>query len=108
MNLHKKNSKMIQVINNLIVNYSTYRVVWQISRKVISVGYIWCNADQFVLKNQLSGFYLGMFISEVEEAFYYNFWDLEQQTIDKSNNEFAEIVSRYINEPLDVLFRNST
>jgi hypothetical protein len=47
-----------------------------------------------------------MFISEISEGNYYGFWDLEQQTIDKSNNEFAEIVSRYVNEPLDVLYKN--
>jgi hypothetical protein len=68
--------------------------------------YIWCNADQFVLNNRLNGFYSGMFISEVEEAFYYNIWDIEWETIDESNNKFSEIVSRYINEPLAILYKN--
>lgn len=68
--------------------------------------YIWCNADQFVNRNQLSGFFSGMFISELEEAICYDFWDLEQHTIDESNDGFAEIVSRYVNESLDVLFKN--
>lgn len=68
--------------------------------------YIWCNADKFVLNNGLNGFFSGMFISEVEEAFYYNIWDIEWETIDESNNKFSEIVSRYINEPLAILYKN--
>jgi hypothetical protein len=68
--------------------------------------YIWCNADQFVLKNHLTGFYSGMFISEISEGNYYGFWNLNQDTIDESNNKFSEIVSKYINEPLDVLYEN--
>lgn len=47
-----------------------------------------------------------MFISEISECNYYGFGDLDQHTIDKSNHGFAEIVSRYINESLDVLFKN--
>jgi hypothetical protein len=68
--------------------------------------YIWCNADQFVKGNQLSGFFSGMFVSEISEGNFYDFWELEQQTIDESNHGFAGIVSRYINEPLDVLYKN--
>jgi hypothetical protein len=47
-----------------------------------------------------------MFISELEEANYYDLWDLEQNRIDESNHGFAEIVSRYINEPLKILYQN--
>ena len=68
--------------------------------------YIWCHADQFVLKNKLTGFFSGMFVSEITEAICYGFWDLEQHTIDESNNGFAEIVSRYVNEPLAIIYRN--
>ena len=68
--------------------------------------YIWCNADQFVKNNQLKGFFCGMFISELEEANYYDLWDLEQHTIDESNNGFAEIVAKYINKPLSIMFEN--
>jgi hypothetical protein len=68
--------------------------------------YIWCNADLFVLKNQLKGFFSGMFISELEEANYYDFWDLEQDVIDESNHRFSEIVSKYINEPLVFMYQN--
>lgn len=68
--------------------------------------YIWCHADQFVIINQLSGFFSGMFISEIEEAWYYNFHDLERNTIEESNFRFVDIVSNYINESLDVLYKN--
>jgi|APSaa5957512535_1039671.scaffolds.fasta_scaffold121994_2 hypothetical protein len=59
--------------------------------------FIWCNADEFVKYHKLKGFYTGMFVSEVMEAFYCGinvkvrkdmFMD-----IDRSNNEFSTIVS---------------
>lgn len=68
--------------------------------------YIWCNADQFVIKNHLSGFFSEMFISELSEAICYNYLDMCENTIDESNNKFSEVVSKYINQPLDSLFRN--
>lgn len=68
--------------------------------------YIWCNADQFVRHYQLQGFFSGMFISEIEEAIYYDFWDIEQHTIDESNELFSSVVARYLNEPLEILHRN--
>lgn len=68
--------------------------------------YIWCNADQFVKNNQLKGFFCGMFISEIEEAIYYDIWDIEQHTIDESNELFSSVVARYINEPLEIFHRN--
>ena len=49
---------------------------------------IWCNADQFVLRYGLKGFYTGMFISEVGEANYYGI-QVSQGTIDRSNRDFA-------------------
>jgi hypothetical protein len=66
--------------------------------------YFWCNADRFVQRNGLNGICCGMFISEIEEAICYGLddWDL----IDESNNGFASIVSKYINEPMDILYRN--
>jgi hypothetical protein len=76
-----------------------------LSRKKDNI-YIWCNAYQFVQDNQLMGFFSDMFISEISEGNYYGFWDLEQDVIDESNNQFSEIVSRYINEPLDIMHQN--
>lgn len=51
--------------------------------------YIWCNADKFVLRHQLKGFYSGMFISEVSEANYCGLPGTLQSVVDESNNYFA-------------------
>ena len=66
--------------------------------------YIWCHADQFVRRHELSGLNCGMFISEVVEAFIYGFEDIDWETIEKSNEIFVHIVSKYINEPMEVLY----
>jgi len=59
---------------------------------------IWCNADQFVNKYKLTGFYTGMFISEVGEANYFNI-NASQEQVDISNNMFSELVAQYVDEP---------
>jgi hypothetical protein len=68
--------------------------------------YIWCHADQFVKRNGLTGLCSGMFVSEVEESICYGFDEIERDSIDESNNGFSSIVSKYINERMDVLYRN--
>jgi hypothetical protein len=52
---------------------------------------IWCNADEFVLKYNLKGFYTGMIISELEEA---KMFDVpsNQQWINQSNVDFANAI----------------
>lgn len=60
--------------------------------------YIWCNADKFVDTFKLKGFYSGMFISEVGEAYYCGLPGTDQQTVDESNYGFVNIISKYINE----------
>jgi hypothetical protein len=49
---------------------------------------IWCNADQYVIPNNIKGFYTGMFISEVGEAEYFGI-EASQAVIDRSNHNFA-------------------
>jgi hypothetical protein len=49
---------------------------------------IWCNADQFVLRYGLKGFYTGMFISEVGEARYFGI-TISQEMVDRSNRDFS-------------------
>lgn len=66
--------------------------------------YIWCYADQFVQRNGLSGFCTGMFISELGEADYWGFENIEQRLIDKSNNGFSSIISKYLSFPMEVLY----
>jgi hypothetical protein len=58
---------------------------------------IWCNADLFVLKYGLKGFYTGMIISEIEEAIMCcvpstSHW------INESNIDFALAIKNSIND----------
>ena len=62
--------------------------------------FIWCNADRFVEKYDLKGFYTGMFISEVGEAMYCGLPDTIQDEVDDSNYQFVEIIGECID--LDV------
>ena len=58
--------------------------------------YIWCNADKFVQRHCLYGFHTGMFLSQEDEAIYYNFWNLDdlETKINESNYGFSTIVSK--------------
>lgn len=60
---------------------------------------IWCNADQFVQKYGIKGFYTGMFISEVGEARWFEI-DTTQEKIDYSNNLFTQLVTEHIDNPM--------
>ena len=57
--------------------------------------FIWCNADQYVEYNELSGFYSGMFISEVAEAYMMGLGYTTQTEVDESNNVFVETVGAF-------------
>lgn len=57
---------------------------------------IWCNADEFVKKYGLKGFYSGMFISEEVEAIYEGVYGVSVAEIEKSNNDFAKILGKYL------------
>ena len=48
--------------------------------------FIWCNADQFVNRYNLKGFYTGMFISEVMEAVFCGLQEFAWPKIVKSPN----------------------
>jgi hypothetical protein len=60
--------------------------------------FIWCNADQFVHDFGLKGFFTGMFISEVQEARWFNI-ETTQQQIDFSNHLFTDLVAENIDNP---------
>jgi len=68
-----------------------------LQQKINSI-YIWCNADQFVEKYDLKGFYTGMFISEIHEASYCGLGRVSQGMIDESNDLFSKLVSDIIEE----------
>jgi hypothetical protein len=57
--------------------------------------FIWCNADKFVNRFHLKGFYSGMFISEYSEATYCNTLT-NPGDVEKSNDLFSAIVGRNI------------
>ena len=57
--------------------------------------YVWCNADKFVNRFHLKGFYSGMFISEYGEASYCN-TVANPGDVEHSNNLFSAIVGRNI------------
>ena len=46
-----------------------------------------------------------MFISEVGEARYYGFYNIKWDMIDQSNERFSLILSKYINEPMGILYQ---
>lgn len=72
-------------------------------RNKSSCIYIWCHADQFLRRYGLSGLCSGMFISERGEADLFGLREIDTRLIDQSNEGFSSILSKYINEALDVL-----
>ena len=63
---------------------------------------IWCNADQFMVKNNLTGLYSGMFISEIREANMYKIKATQEQ-ITASNDLFASLLGKYLDYKGDIL-----
>ena len=68
--------------------------------------FIWCNADQFVLRHQLTGFYTGMFISEVGEANYCGLPETQQEEVDESNFLFVNKLGDYINNNNHIIYNS--
>jgi len=75
-----------------------------ILRNKSSCIYIWCHADHYVRTHGLSGICSGMFISEPSESHLYGYENIDNDLIDQSNRQFASIMSKWINEPLDLLY----
>lgn len=83
-----------------------YTMVDILSKKDNNV-FIWCNADRFVKNHGLKGFYSGMFISEVVEAFYCGIYKgVSQEVVDESNYGFCKILSNCINEDKSIIYEN--
>jgi hypothetical protein len=89
-----------QTKNGLIVDYNTVNFL-----KENSV-FIWCNADRFVRKHNLKGFFSGMFISEVGEANYCGVYGTDQEIVNESNLGFCNIIAKYINEKDSIIHEN--
>ena len=58
---------------------------------------VWCNSNEFVEKYNLKGFYTGMIISEVDEAYYCGV-ETEVDDLEKSNWLFAEALQESIDQ----------
>ena len=63
--------------------------------------FIWCNADQFVTRHGLKGFYTGMFISETGEATYCGLPGTPQYIVDESNHGFVNILREKLQDTRD-------
>lgn len=61
--------------------------------------FIWCNADKFVQKYKLRGFYSGMIISEYDEAIMYCLHNFKSSDIEESNTLFAGAISECVSKP---------
>jgi hypothetical protein len=73
--------------------------------------FVWCNANEFVEKYKLKGFYTGMFISEDIEANMFNV-KTNQQFINQSNEDFATALKNSINkenilESVNLMYENT-
>jgi hypothetical protein len=79
-------------------------MVLPLKNKTNSV-FIWCHADQFIQRHRLTGLNSGMFISQDTEASYYGIDNMDWGLIDQSNDRFASIVSKYLNEPMEILYQ---
>lgn len=74
-----------------------------LSKKNNSV-FIWCNADKFVKFHNLKGFFSGMFISEVGEAYYCGLPGTKQEVVDESNYGFVNMLSECINDSQEIMY----
>ena len=94
-------------------NYSPYIIgmdmVEALSQKTNNI-FIWCNADQFVTRHGLKGFYTGMFISETGEAAYCGLPGTPQDMVDESNHGFVKIFGEALQGTRDtsVLFEQTS
>jgi len=73
--------------------------------------FIWCNADQFVERNKLKGFYSGMFVSEVGEAIFCGLGTARdsvnlKKLVKESNDCFSNMLSQSIDETVDEMHDN--
>ena len=57
---------------------------------------IWCMADVFFNKYKLKGFYTGMIISEMEEAYMYCIHQASPKDVNESNTLFTNAITNSI------------
>ncbi len=64
---------------------------------------IWCNADQFMQRHELKGFYSGMFLSETGECDLFGVRYKDERQVQRSNELFASVLGRYIDSGRGIL-----
>lgn len=109
---YKKPTQTIIHINGKPTIYETTRSPYVIDSTTVKLlsektnnVFIWCNADMFVRKYGLKGFYSGMFVSEVSEALFCKLPGTTQDIVDESNNFFATELGKVIgSKPLNESF----
>lgn len=69
---------------------------------------IWCHANQFVTKYGLKGFSSSMFCSEYSECHYEGIKYVEPGMVEESNKAFASIMSKYVDEDINMIHKNVT
>jgi hypothetical protein len=90
---------MGQPYSSFVINSDLVEVLAQKDNTV----FIWCHADQFVRHNRLKGFYSGMFVSEVGEAFYCDLPSkaVNQEVVDESNHTFSQLLGNILSGTRD-------
>jgi hypothetical protein len=91
-----------KVLDSYIISNEEVHLLLQKKNSI----FIWCNADKFVNRHQLKGFYSGMFISEVGEASYCGLPGTSQEIVNESNDSFADMLGKIIDKPLHETYRN--
>lgn len=88
-----------------VIDFNTVELLKQKDNNI----FIWCNADQFVTRYGLKGFYTGMFISETGEAAYCGLPGTSQEIVDESNHGFVKIFSDELQKTRDtnILFEQT-
>lgn len=91
-----------QFISNdqFIVDHRMVKLLRSKSRCI----YIWCHADWFTIYYKLRGFYTGMFISQVDEAWACRIEDATPEMVEESNTEFCRIIGQVINEDAHTIY----
>jgi hypothetical protein len=91
-----------KVLDSYIISNEEVHLLLQKKNSI----FIWCNADKFVNRHELKGLYSGMFISEVGEASYCGLPGTSQETVNESNDLFADMLGKVIDKPLYETYRD--
>ena len=95
--LHPTFERFEYLIHSL--NYQDIR-----ARNVIG---IWCHASDFAERHHVNGFFTGMFISNINEAYRYGIYGVNEATIHESEVYFCDRLNRLLKENIPLVEWNS-